>query len=136
VRAVVDTNVLISACLKAESSPRRAIRWIQQRGVFLRSRPTETEFRLTVARPRLATLLRDLAFVEHLTALISAGELVQVIGDLRACRDPDDDKFLELAVLGRADVIVSGDADLLVLGSFRGIPIVDPAAFDREQRQV
>jgi predicted nucleic acid-binding protein len=49
-------------------------------------------------------------------------------------RDPDDDKFLELAVLGHADVIVSGDADLLALDPFRGIPIVDPATFDRKQR--
>ena len=37
-----------------------------------------------------------------------------------ACRDPKDDKFLELAVNGRADLIVSGDADLLVLDTFRG----------------
>ena len=46
-----------------------------------------------------------------------------------ACRDATDDKFLELAVNGKADVIVSGDADLLVLNPFRGIPIVTPAAF-------
>jgi predicted nucleic acid-binding protein len=46
-----------------------------------------------------------------------------------ACRDATDDKFLELAVNGHADVIVSGDADLLVLNPFRGIPIVAPAAF-------
>jgi predicted nucleic acid-binding protein len=37
---------------------------------------------------------------------------------LAACRDPDDDKFLELAVNGNADVIVSGDADLLALDTF------------------
>jgi putative PIN family toxin of toxin-antitoxin system len=135
VRAVVDTNVLLSACLKANSSPRYTIRWIQQRGIFLRSHATETEFRLTIGKPRLAQLLRDLAFVEHLNALMRAAELVSVVGDLRACRDPDDDKFLELAVLGRADVIVTGDADLLALDPFRGIPIVDPGTFDREQRQ-
>jgi predicted nucleic acid-binding protein len=45
------------------------------------------------------------------------------------CRDPKDDKFLELAVNGRADLIVSGDTDLLVLGAFRGIPVITPAAF-------
>jgi predicted nucleic acid-binding protein len=41
----------------------------------------------------------------------------------------DDDKFLELAVRGRADLIVSGDRDLLALNPFRDIPIVTPAAF-------
>ena len=49
------------------------------------------------------------------------------------CRDPKDDKFLELAVNGRADVIVSGDADLLVLEAFRDIPILTPAAFAHAQ---
>jgi predicted nucleic acid-binding protein len=50
-----------------------------------------------------------------------------------ACRDPKGDKFLELAVNGRADLIVSGDADLLVLDTFRGIPIITPAAFGHTQ---
>jgi hypothetical protein len=58
-RAVVDTNVLISACLKADCSPRNTIRWVHQRGIFLRSLATETEFRLTLGKPRLASLLRD-----------------------------------------------------------------------------
>nr|WP_294518875.1 putative toxin-antitoxin system toxin component, PIN family [uncultured Rhodopila sp.] len=46
-----------------------------------------------------------------------------------ACRDPTDDKFLELAVNGRTDLILTGDADLLVLNPFRGIPILAPAIF-------
>jgi hypothetical protein len=44
-------------------------------------------------------------------------------------RDPSDDKFLECAVTGRADCLVSGDNDLLVLGSVEGIPIIDGATF-------
>ena len=48
---------------------------------------------------------------------------------IAACRAATDNKFLELAVNGKADMIVSGDADLLVLNPFRGIPIVSPAAF-------
>ncbi len=44
-------------------------------------------------------------------------------------RDPDDDKFLECAVAGRADYVVSADADLLTLGEVQGIPIVDVPAF-------
>ena len=45
------------------------------------------------------------------------------------CRDPDDDKFLELAVSGNADYLVSGDDDLLALHPFREIPILRPAEF-------
>jgi len=48
---------------------------------------------------------------------------------IAACRDPADDKFLALAVNGRADVIITGDADLLDLHNCRGIPIITPAAF-------
>ena len=48
---------------------------------------------------------------------------------IAVCRDPTDDKFLELAVNGKADLIVTGDADLLVLNPFRDIPIVAPATF-------
>jgi predicted nucleic acid-binding protein len=58
-------------------------------------------------------------------------ELVPIIERLSICRDAEDDKFLELAVNGRADVIVSGDADLLSLHPFHGIPIETPAAFLR-----
>ena len=49
--------------------------------------------------------------------------------------DPTDDKFLELAVNGRADLIVGGDADLLALDPFRGIPIVTPAGFLQRTEQ-
>lgn len=48
---------------------------------------------------------------------------------VRACRDPKDDKFLELAVNGRADLIVTGDRDLLDLNPFRDIPIIAPAEY-------
>lgn len=48
---------------------------------------------------------------------------------IRACRDPKDDKFLELAVSGNADVIVTGDKDLLALHPFRGIAILTPLDF-------
>jgi predicted nucleic acid-binding protein len=48
---------------------------------------------------------------------------------IEACRDSDDDKFLELAVEGEADLIISGDSDLLVLHPFEGIAILSPAGF-------
>ncbi len=48
---------------------------------------------------------------------------------MQICRDPDDDKFLELALNGEADLIVTGDDDLLALHPFHSIPIVTPAAY-------
>jgi uncharacterized protein len=53
-------------------------------------------------------------------------EVTEVVTD---CRDSKDNKFLELAVSGGAQSIISGDADLLVLDPFRGISIVTPQVF-------
>jgi predicted nucleic acid-binding protein len=60
---------------------------------------------------------------------MAGAELVPITETILASRDPKDDKFLELAVSGGADVIVSGDADLLVLNPFRGIAIMTPSLF-------
>jgi putative PIN family toxin of toxin-antitoxin system len=54
---------------------------------------------------------------------------VEIIETVTACRDQKDNRFLEVAVNGDADCIVSGDGDLLVLNPFRGIPIVIPQEF-------
>jgi putative PIN family toxin of toxin-antitoxin system len=61
--------------------------------------------------------------------LLATAEAVTICERIVASRDPTDDKFLELAVNGRADLIVTGDADLLVLNPFRDIPIVSPVTF-------
>jgi putative PIN family toxin of toxin-antitoxin system len=66
-------------------------------------------------------------FLVWLEDVLAAAELVPITERIAACRDPKDDKFLELAVNGHADLIVSGDADLLALNPFRGIPIITPA---------
>ena len=55
--------------------------------------------------------------------------MIEVTEAIRACRDPKDNRILELAVDGNADFIVTGDADLLVLNSFRGVRILTPATF-------
>ena len=81
-----------------------------------------------IARPRIAELIEP-ASVAWIRKLIAAAEVVTISERIVACRDPTDDKFLELAVNGKADLVVTGDADLLVLNPFREIPIVAPATF-------
>ena len=54
---------------------------------------------------------------------------IPITETITACRDPKDDKFLEFAVSGQADLIISSDNDLLVLHPFRGISILKPVAF-------
>ena len=67
--------------------------------------------------------------MEFLAVLLREATLVEVTMHVGECRDPQDNKFLELAASGRALCIVSGDQDLLVLHPFRGIPIVTPRGF-------
>lgn len=64
-----------------------------------------------------------------IAALTREAEWVEVDSEVIACRDPKDDKFLSLAVRGRATHIITGDSDLLVLDPFRGVAILSPAAF-------
>ena len=68
-------------------------------------------------------------FRDDLAKMLATAEQVTIIERIAACRDPHDDKFLELAVNGHADLIVSGDGDLLALNPFRQISIVTPAIF-------
>src|SRR5882762_6840531 len=129
-RVVVDTNVFISAALKDRSPPSDAAHLAAERDLLLKSTTTEQELFITLVRPRLAPLIPQ-RFRVWLEDVMAAAELVQIGERITACRDPKDDKFLELAVNGHADLIISGDADLLALNPFRGIPIVTPTAFVR-----
>lgn len=129
-RIVVDTNVFISAALKERSLPYEAVHLAAERDLLLKSSTTEQELLITLARPRLTPLIPE-DFLVWLDEVLTAAELVPITERIAACRDPKDDKFLELAVNGRAGLIVSGDADLLALDPFRGIPIITPAAFVR-----
>jgi predicted nucleic acid-binding protein len=67
--------------------------------------------------------------MEFLAVLLREPRLVEVTVHVGECRDPRDNKFLELAISGNADCIVTGDQDLLVLHPFRGISIVSPRGF-------
>jgi uncharacterized protein len=127
-RVVVDTNIFISAALKENSSPGVALQRVEQSGGLLKSVATEQELLETLARRRFVPLIAA-SFREWVAELLAAAELVTIVERIAACRDPKDDKFLELAVNGQADLIVSGDSDLLVLNPFRDIPICTPATF-------
>jgi putative PIN family toxin of toxin-antitoxin system len=127
-RVVLDTNVLVSAALKQQSMPGMAALVVERRSGLLKSLATEHQLFEVVARPYFDGLI-DPAARAWLKKLMAAAELVTIRKRIAACRDPTDDKFLELAVNGRADLIVSGDGDLLALNPFREIPIVTPAAF-------
>jgi len=127
-KIVVDTNIFISAAFKHGSLPSIALHQVKQHCTMLKSIVTEAQFFEVIARPYIAPLIRP-ETRDWLVQLMASAELVTITERIAVCRDPTDDKFLELAINGRADLILTGDNDLLVLNPFRGIPIVGPATF-------
>lgn len=131
-RLVVDTNIFVSAALKESSWPGMVIRSLEASGGLLKTAATEAEVIEVLQRPYFAQKLPP-AYLDRVRRIFAAAELVAIVERIAACRDPTDDKFLELAVNGHADMIVAGDLDLLVLNPFRGIPIITPLAFGHAQ---
>jgi putative PIN family toxin of toxin-antitoxin system len=129
VRAVFDANVVVSAMLLPLSVPRRALDRAMLEGRILISAATITELNEVIHRPGFDKYLSEEERVEFLTTLVNEAELVNVVDKVTDCRDAEDNKFLELAVSGRATHIITGDADLLVLQIFRGIVVISPSEF-------
>ena len=71
--------------------------------------------------------------MEFLASVVRGSELVEVTAVVSVCRDPKDDKFLELALSGEATHIISSDYDLLSLHPFRGIAVLSPQDFVTER---
>lgn len=128
-RFVFDTNVVISALLLKQSVARQAFDKAIQVGKFLISRATVEELNDVLQRKGFERYVTEEERIEFLSAFVRDGVLVEIVERVKVCRDPKDDKFLELAVNGEATCIVSGDEDLLVLHPFRGIAIMTPRQF-------
>jgi hypothetical protein len=125
-RVVVDTNVIFSGLvfggnpalvLKSFDSPSRTLLLTDH---ILR----ETE---TVLRSKSGW--DDKVIARVLADLVNVAEWIKPASTVSECRDPDDNRILEAALAGSADCIVTGDADLLSMRSFRGMQIVSVAAF-------
>ena len=132
-RVVLDTNVAVSAALLRRSTPRRAFDEAIDHGTLLISTVTLAELGEVLSRSRFNRYLREELRLEFLAALLREAELVEITETVSVCRDPDDDKFLELAVSGAATHIISGDEDLLTLHPFRGISVLSPQDFVTQQ---
>ena len=133
-RIVLDTNVLISGLLSATSTPARAVDRAIRNGQLVASTAALRELMTKLLSPRFDRFVSRDSRDALLLRLAPLVEIVKIVQTVQACRDPRDDKFLEAAVNGRADVIVTGDRDLVTLHPFRGIAIVTPAGYLRRTR--
>jgi putative PIN family toxin of toxin-antitoxin system len=123
-RFVLDNNILVSALLVKNSAPFWVIKKVEEMGVILYSEVTLLELNQVLNRKKFVKYFTVEEKQEFIVKLIESAELVMITESIDICRDPKDNKFLELAVSGEADFIISGDRDLLVLNPFRNIEII------------
>jgi putative PIN family toxin of toxin-antitoxin system len=115
VRAVVDANVWVSGVLARTSAPARLVaHFLGGRFELVTSEPLLAEVTDVLARPHIAR--RSRLSRPEIRLLIGAmrdlGDVVEVVGGVAVCRDPEDDAVIETAIRGNADVLISGDKDL------------------------
>jgi len=134
-RAVIDTNVAVSGLIRPRGTPGQILRALRDRRfTAVVSPPTLAELAATLARPWLQEKygIADDDVRHFLRLLALRSELIEPTNRIHRCRDPRDDIFLEAAVDGRARRLVSGDNDLLAIGSIEAVRIVSPATFVSE----
>ena len=120
-RCVFDTNVLVSALLFDYSTSAQAFFAALHAGDIIVSADVVAELNGVLCREKFRRYVTEEERERFLQSLLREAGLIEIEQKIQACRDPKDDKFLELAV--------SGDEDVLSLDPFRGIPILTPEKF-------
>ena len=130
---VLDTNVWISALqfAKRRGTPTRALEKAMSEDVIATCPEIEAEIFRVLTEKFLWDPNRAEAAIE---AILARAIRVRLRGTVRECRDPHDDMFLECAARANVGLLIAGDKDLLVLGSYKGTRIVTPAEYLRDVR--
>ncbi len=123
-RFVIDTNVLVSGILIFQSSSDKAYKKARSIGNILFSESSFQELEEILKRPKFNKYVSLEIRNQFITKFKLESEQITITEKIVICRDPKDNKFLELAFNGNADFIITGDQDLLVLNPFRGIQII------------
>ena len=130
-RYVLDANVIVSGLLFPASLPGQVLAEARARGDVLLSDETVAELVDVLRRPKFDRYVLPEERDRFLAAFIRQATLVIPTERISVCRDPKDNKWVELAVAGKSIWIVTGDDDLLAVDGFRGITIATPATFLR-----
>lgn len=131
-KAVVDTNVVVSASISPKGPPAEIIRaWRAQLFTWVTSPELLAEIEKVLLSSRLQRYQAwsEDEIQQFMRSLRAATILVEPSERLEVVHDPADNRLLEAAVEAQADVIVTGDSDLLDIGSYKGIDMVPPSRF-------
>jgi putative PIN family toxin of toxin-antitoxin system len=121
---VLDTNIIVSAILSKTGKARQALDKAQDISQVLMSTSVLAEIETVLLRPKFDKYISQLERRFFLTNFLKTVEFIAETEVVTVCRDPQDDKILNLALSGQAEYIISGDQDLLVLNPFRDIRII------------
>ncbi len=111
-RAVVDTNVLISGFLKGSSTRRIIQAWKEEQFILVTAEELIAELITVLARPKFQRYITRSDVQEIGELLYERAEIVKLITQVTLCRDPKDDIFLTAAIAGKVPYLVTGDDDL------------------------
>lgn len=125
-RIVLDTNILISHAILKHSETGRIASHLIKHNQILYSSDTIAELVDVLYRDKFDPYITNSERQAYISKLMEEGLQISITEQITDCEDPKDDKFLELAVSGNADVIISGDAHLYEMNPFRGIQILRP----------
>jgi len=131
-RVILDTNLLIMAVLVKNRIPDKALRKAHNNCTILCSKAIFNEYNKKLLLPKFDKYVSIEKRAEMLKNIEKEALCIEPELNIIDCRDPKDNKFLELAIAGKANCIVTGDKDLLVLHPFRGINIISPGNFIME----
>ena len=126
---VFDASTVVSAALKVDSIPERALLRAEEADIFALSIDVDREIVTVLSRPKFARAIPLERRTRVLDILRNAAIWFDPAVRIADCRDPKDDKYLELALISGAETIVSGDDDLLVLNPWRGVRVLSPADY-------
>ncbi|MGH7596544.1 MAG: putative toxin-antitoxin system toxin component, PIN family [bacterium] len=132
--AVIDTNIFMAALLNPSGAPAKIRhRWQQRQFETLVSAPIWTEYaNVLFYSPTISAI--DVTLL--LTELRAFARQVEISGTLQVCKDPDDDKFLETAVTGGADFLITKNLKHFPRKSYEGARIVNVATFLKELEKI
>lgn len=128
IKGVCDTNVIISG-ICFSGAPAKVLKYFLLDGQLLFSKETLLELREVLMRPKFDQYISRETRQLLLLEIATSSEIMIPRKIIRRCRDPADDKFLSVAVSAKADYLISGDQDLLVLETAGDTPIVTAKEF-------
>ena len=126
---VIDTNAQISAGLLPESKTAQVLALAVEHFVIAQNQETWHELEIRIARPKFDRYFGESGRLRHLVAIAHSIQHFDVTIEVSVSRDKTDDKFIALAIDSGATTVISGDADLKDVQTYKGVEILSPAQF-------